>query len=383
MDLTPQPRSGLTGPAAPGIRARRLPWRALPMSALLLLAAIGLGGFATGCSTTMGYYWQALDGQMALVRQARPIGEVISDPLTGDALKLKLERVREIRAFASGELGLPDNGSYRRYADLKRRFVVWNVFAAPEFSIEPKEWCFPVAGCVGYRGYFDEAGAQAFAKDLAKQGMDVYVGGVPAYSTLGWLDDPVLNTFIHYPEAELARLIFHELSHQVAYAPGDSMFNESFAVSVENEGVERWIARHGTPEQRIAFEAAQRRKTDFAQLVTTYRDRFAAAYAASSDAAERRAVKERLQAEMRADYARLKESWGGFAGYDWWFEQPLNNAQLASVALYTELVPGFERLLAECDGDLPQFYARVKELAKLPEAERRARLGVEGVAAAE
>jgi predicted aminopeptidase len=352
----------------------RLPRRVRPVAALLALGSLALVLAAGGCSTTLGYYWQAFDGQMSLVREARPIERVLEDPLTGDALKAKLERVREIRAFASRELGLPDNGSYRRYADLKRRFVVWNVFAAPRFAVEPKQWCFPVAGCVGYRGYFAEADAKAFAEALARQGLDVYVGGVPAYSTLGWLDDPILNTFINYPDVELARLIFHELSHQVAYAPGDSTFNESFAVSVENEGVERWIAQRGSAEQRAAFEASQQRKRDFAELVTDYRTRFAQAYAAAADDAERAAAKARLQEAMRGDYAQLKARWGGFAGYDWWFAQPLNNAQLASVALYTQLVPGFEQLLAECKGDLPAYYQRVKALAKLPEPERRARL---------
>jgi predicted aminopeptidase len=353
---------------------RALRGRARLFTAALLVAVLCLGGAVTGCSTTLGYYWQAFDGQMALVREARPIAELIDDPLTVDALKGKLERVRDIRDFASRELGLPDNGSYRRYADLRRPYVVWNVFATPEFSVEPKEWCFPVAGCVGYRGYFSEADARGFAQSQAKAGLDVFVGGVPAYSTLGWLDDPVLNTFIHYPETELARLIFHELSHQVAYAPGDSMFNESFAVTVENAGVERWVAQRGSAEQRGAFEAAQRRKRDFAQLVARYRERFAAAYADSAHTDERRAAKARLQEQMRAEYAQLKETWGGFAGYDWWFDGPLNNAQLASVALYTELVPGFERLLQESGGDLSAFYAKVKALARLPEAQRRARL---------
>jgi predicted aminopeptidase len=369
MDSTP---STLPAPAPRGrARVRR---RVPALAALLAAVAAALVLLAGGCSTTLGYYWQAFDGQMTVVREARPIEKVLEDPLTGDALKAKLERVREIRAFASRELGLPDNGSYRRYADLKRRFVVWNVFAAPEFSVEPKEWCFPVAGCVGYRGYFSEADAKAFAEELTRQGLDVYVGGVPAYSTLGWLDDPILNTFISYPEAELARLIFHELSHQVAYAPGDSTFNESFAVSVENEGVKRWIAQRGTPEQRTAFEASQQRKRDFAELVTDYRTRFAQAYAAATDDGGRRSAKARLQESMRADYAQLKASWGGFAGYDWWFAQPLNNAQLASVALYTQLVPAFDALLDACKGDLPVFFERVKALAKLPEAERRARL---------
>jgi predicted aminopeptidase len=342
-------------------------------AAIALASLFVVAGVATGC-TTLGYYFQAVNGQLAVARAARPLDEVIDDPATGATLKARLEQVREIRAFASRELALPDNGSYRRYADLRRPYVVWNVFAAPEFSVEPVTWCFPVAGCVGYRGYFAEADAHRYAQRLTQQQLDVYVAGVPAYSTLGWFDDPVLNTFVDYPDAELARLMFHELAHQVAYAAGDSTFNESFAVAVENEGVRRWIARHGTPGQLVAVETAQRRKREFAELVERYRARFASAYAASAEATAKRTVKAQLREEMRADYARLKGSWGGFAGYDWWFAQPLNNAQLASVAIYTQLVPEFERLLRESHGDLPRFYAQVAALAKQPLDERRARL---------
>ena len=363
----PQPPDGAP-PARPCASATAVRW--IGIAAILGLV---LGGAVTGCST-MGYYWQAFDGQMALNSQSRPIPEVIQDPKTGAELKARLEQVREIREFASRQLDLPDNGSYRRYADLKRRYVVWNVFAAPEFSVEPREWCFPIAGCVGYRGYFEEAQASEFAAGLGQEGLDVYIAGVPAYSTLGWFDDPVLNTFVNYPDTDLARLIFHELSHQVAYAPGDSTFNESFATTVETEGVERWIGQHGTPAQRDAFQASQRRRAQFAELVTSYRERFAAAYAEAGSDDARLAAKRRLQEQMRTDYARLKESWGGYAGYDWWFAQPLNNAQLASVALYTQLVPAFEKLLDACARNLPCFYARVKELARLPEAERRAQL---------
>jgi predicted aminopeptidase len=349
------------------IPARR---RYLPLIALLALPAAG-----AGCST-LGYYWQAVGGQMELVRKARPIPEVIADPATAGDLKLRLERVREIREFASRALALPDNGSYRQYADLKRHFVVWNVFAAPELSVQPKEWCFPVAGCVGYRGYFAQADAEAFAAGLRRERLDVYVGGVPAYSTLGWLDDPVLSTFIQYPETELARLIFHELSHQVAYARGDTTFNESFAVTVETEGVKRWIDAKGSPEQRAAFDAAQQRRRDFAALVQRHRDRLAQLYGSGLPPERMRGEKVRALDAMRADYDALKRQWGGFAGFDWWFEQPLNNAQLASVAIYTQMVPGFERLLAGSGGDLPRFYAEVKSLAKLPKGERHAALGV-------
>lgn len=336
----------------------------------LVLVAVALCAGAVGGCSTLGYYWQAFDGQMDLVRRSRPIPEVIGDPVTSAELRVKLERVRQIRDFASRTLDLPNNGSYRRYADLQRPFVVWNVFATAELSVEPTQWCFPIAGCVGYRGYFSESRAQAFAGRLRARGHDVYVGGVPAYSTLGWLNDPVLNTFIRYPETEVARLIFHELSHQVAYAPGDTAFNESFAVTVENAGVSRWLDAHGTPGQRAAFEAAQVRKRDFAALVQRYRERLEALYAGPEPDQDKRVAKARAFEEMRADYAALREGWGGFSGYDWWFAQPLNNAQLASVALYTELVPAFEKLLADHGAELPRFYAEVRSLAKLPQQER-------------
>lgn len=344
-------------------------WRLAPL--IVALAAVVP---AAGCST-IGYYWQALEGQLELVRKSRPIPEVLGDPGIAPDVKVKLDHVRQIREFASRELGLPDNGSYRSYADLKRRFVVWNVFATEEFSVQPKEWCFPIAGCVGYRGYFHEEDAKAFAARERTAGLDVYIGGVPAYSTLGWLDDPVLNTFIHYPETELARLIFHELSHQVAYAKGDSTFNESFAVAMENEGVQRWMRQHATAEQRAAFEAAQRRKADFLDLVQRYRDRLRKLYEAGGDAQSLRVAKAKTFDDMRVEYADLKVRWGGFSGYDWWFAQPINNAQLASVAIYTQLVERFRALLAEQGGDLTRFYAQVKALAKLPEAKRRALLG--------
>jgi predicted aminopeptidase len=337
------------------------------LGAVLVLALAGVAG----CST-LGYYLQAVNGQMELTRKARPIPQVLGDEHTPEDLKARLARVQEIRTFASQELALPDNGSYRRYADLQRPYVVWNVFAAEEFSVVAKEWCFPVAGCVGYRGYFAQDAADAFAAQLRQQGVDVYVGGVPAYSTLGWMDDPVLSTFIRYPDTEIARLIFHELAHQVVYLPGDSTFNESFATAVELEGVKRWLAAQGTPEQFADFQAAQARKRDFAGLVTRYRDKLALLYASGKDAPAMRSAKADTLAQMRADYQALREQWGGFAGYDWWFDQPLNNAQIASVAMYTQLVPGFQKLLAESGGDLPRFYAAVKALAKAPEKERLA-----------
>jgi predicted aminopeptidase len=346
-----------------------------PMLARLALLA-ALAAAMSGCST-LGYYWQAFDGQMELVRKARPVPDVIADPATAPELKDRLEQARQIRDFASRELRLPDNASYRRYADLKREYVVWNVFATDAFSIEARQWCFPVAGCVGYRGYFAQADAEAFAAELRRGEGDVYVAGVPAYSTLGWLSDPLLNTFIDYPRTELARLMFHELAHQVAYAPGDTVFNESFAVTVENEGVRRWLAAHGTPQERAAFESAQRRRDDFIALIAEYRARLARLYASGLAPAAMRVEKARAFEAMRADYAALKQRWGGYSGYDDWFAQPLNNAQIASVAFYTELVPAFERLLAASGGDLPRFYAQVAALAQLAQVQRREALGAE------
>jgi predicted aminopeptidase len=344
--------------------------KGLLAGALLLV----LAGFA-GCST-LGYYLQAMNGQLELSRKARPIAQVLDDERTPTELKVRLEQVQEIRGFASRELALPDNGSYRRYADLQRPFVVWNVFATEEFSVVPRQWCFPVAGCVGYRGYFAQEDAEKLAAQLRDEGLDVYVAGVPAYSTLGWMDDPVLNTFIRYPETEIARLIFHELAHQVVYLPGDSTFNESFATAVELEGVGRWLRAQGTPEQLAAFQAVQAYRREFAGLVARFRDTLAQLYDSGGDPQAMRNAKARIFDQMRSDYRQLRNQWGGFAGYDWWFDQPLNNAQVASVAIYTQLVPGFQQLLADSAGDLPRFYAAVESLAKMPEKDRVAALEI-------
>ena len=343
----------------------------LAAAALLLTIAS-----SAGCSS-VGYYFQALNGQMELTRKARPIPEVIADPGTAPELKARLGQVVQMRDFASRELHLPNNGSYRRYADIGRPYVVWNVFAAPEFSVQPRQWCFPFAGCVGYKGYFNKAGAEQLASELRAQHSDVFLAGVPAYSTLGWFDDPVLNTFVQYPDAEIARLMFHELAHQLVYVKGDSTFNESFAVTVEREGVGRWLAAYGSEVQQREFVRERVHHQAFVELVAEYRARLAALYAEPLDPEAMRGRKQEVLAQMRAGYGRIKQSWGGFTGYDWWFEQPLNNAQLASVAIYTQLVPAFERILRENGGDLPRFYAEVERLAALPKAQRDAELARE------
>lgn len=338
--------------------------------AIVLVAALALAGCATS-----EYYSQAVAGHLEIMRLAKPIPERIADPKTPPVLRDKLERVQTMRDFASRELGLPDNGSYRSYADIGRPYVVWNVFVAPEFSVTARQSCFPVAGCVNYRGYYSQAEAERYGAEGRARGDDVYVGGVPAYSTLGWFDDPVLSTFIRYPDAELARLLFHELAHQVVYVKDDTVFNESFAVAVEREGVRRWLARHGTPADRAAYDTLQERKEAFVALVLRYRARLEALYRESLPDAEKRAAKARIIADMKTDYAKLKASWGGYSGYDRFFAQDLGNAHFASIATYTQLVPAFEALLAREDNDLPRFYAEVKSLATLPKAERDARLG--------
>ena len=333
---------------------------------MVVLAASGL---LAGC-TTLGYYWQSIDGQWEMLRVRQPISSVLADPSTPPELRSKLARVLEIREFASRELKLPDNMSYRGYADVRRDFVVWNVFATDEFSIVPRQWCFPIAGCVGYRGYFAKAAAEKFAHEQRSLGLDAYVGGVPAYSTLGWFDDPVLNTVIRYPDYELARLIFHELAHQVAYAKNDSEFNESFAVAVEVEGMRRWAAVHGDARMRAAFEQAQTRRAQFTALVLKYRGELDVLYRSSGLAADAmRKRKAALLAAMVEDYQWLKKEWGGYAGYDPFFAG-VNNAGLASIAIYHSLVPRFQQLLAQRKGDLVQFYEDVKRLAVLGKDER-------------
>lgn len=329
----------------------------------------------SGCAQ-WGYYAQSVRGQLDLWRREAPIGDVINEATTAPELKEKLALTLRIREFASRELALPQNNSYRRYADLQRPFVVWNVFAAPEFSTKPVQWCFVMAGCVSYRGYFSQSDAQAFAAEAAKAGHDVHVGGVPAYSTLGWFADPVLNTFVHYPPVELARIVFHELAHQVVYVKDDTVFNESFAVVVEREGLRRWLAAHGSEADRETQARMQRYRADFVALIQAQRVKLDALYAKGGAPETLREAKRQAFIDMRAAYEQLKAQWGGYAGYDRWFEQVPNNALLASVNLYTQRVPAFEALLKAHDHDLPRFYAAVKKLARLDRAARDAALAL-------
>lgn len=337
--------------------------------------ALGLTSLLLSGCAELAYYGQAVGGHLSLMRAARPMDDWLSDPATSPELKQKLAEVRVMRDFASRELGLPENGSYRKYADLKRPFVVWNVFAAGEFAARPHEWCMLVVGCVNYRGYYDKAEAEALAARLTADGLETWVGGVPAYSTLGWLNDPVLNTFMRYGQNEVARTLFHELAHQVLFVSGDTAFNESFATAVEDTGMARWMAANGSPDKLAAFREQQRRKFQFAALVEDYRERLANLYAQKTMPPEdMRVAKVQLIAELRRAYGDLKTAWGGYAGFDFWFSGPLNNAQLASVGLYNRWVPAFRALLREEGDDLPRFYQRVRQLADLSRQEREVRL---------
>ncbi|MEJ2698091.1 MAG: aminopeptidase [Desulfuromonadales bacterium] len=342
-------------------------WILLAGLAAALLAAL------TSC-TDVPYLAQCAKGQIQILAAREPIEKVLKDPATPPTVRQRLTRVLAIRDFASRDLLLPDNGSYRCYADLKRNCVVWNIVAAPEFSLQPLRWCFPVAGCVSYRGYFDREKAEKFAEGLRRAGNDVYVYGVSAYSTLGWFDDPVLNTFLNRPEPELAGLIFHELAHQKLYVKGDSAFDEAFAKTVEMEGVSRWLKKNKEEKDLPDYFARKHRADDFVALVLSTRRQLEGLYASKLSDAEKQAGKEKAFREMRRRYAQLKESWGGYAGYDRWFASGLNNAKIASISTYRSYVPAFQALLRKNHGDLAAFYREADKIARLPAARRAARM---------
>jgi len=338
-----------------------------------IVGVAAIGATIAGCSS-LGYYAQAARGQFQLLSHREPIEEVIEKPDTSEALKKTLGLVLEIREYASSQLALPDNASYRSYVDIKRPYVVWNLFAAPEFSIEPKRWCFPFVGCLSYKGYFDEAKARAAGSRLAADGYDVYVGGIAAYSTLGHFDDPFLSSMLRLDEAVTAGIVFHELAHQRVYIRDDTELNEAFASLVEEEGVQRWLGERRGPEALAAWRVRREREQAFATIVDESRTRLGALYASALPEEEMRSRKATELDALRARYAELKASWGGYAGYDAWFDSGLNNARIASVATYQRLVPALRVMLADAGDDLPRFYADVEALGKLSAEERGQRL---------
>lgn len=343
---------------------RRLAMLAAGLVALLLLASC----------THLGYYTRSLVGGAKVLLERRPVAKVLSDPETPAELARQLELAVEMRSFAVTDLALPDNDSYLTYAALDRPYAMWNVVAAPELSIEPKAWCFLIVGCVAYRGYFSERGAERFAGKLRRRGFDVDVSGVAAYSTAGWFADPLLSTFIERPEPHLAGLIFHELAHQQLFIDDDTTFNESFAMAVEEAGAVRWLEARGLADQIASYELVKRWEKEFTELVLTYRNRLDEIYRAERSEAWKRQQKAATLSELHREYEQLKTSWGGYAGFDGWFEQDLNNARLALIGVYHQLVPAFLELLERHGGDLGAFYAAAADIAARPADERWRRM---------
>ncbi|WP_371319285.1 aminopeptidase [Pseudomonas gingeri] len=329
---------------------------------LLLLSA---------CSS-INYYSQLAGGQLSLLRAREPVAEVMADPSRDPKLREHLAQSQQARAFASEHLHLPDNRSYRLYADIKRPYVVWNVFATPEFSLTPQQHCFPIAGCVAYRGYYNQGAARGEAALQKQQGMDVYIGGVEAYSTLGWFDDPIISSMMTWGDERLATLIFHELAHQRFYVKDDTEFNESYANFVEQEGTRQWRAARGLPPAKVN-DVAQ--KDQFIELVLQTRERLQQLYAQTLPVEQMRERKAQEFQRLRDEYQRMQASqWGGDKRYDGWVNGPLNNAKLLPFGLYDQWVPAFAALFRQVNGDWPAFFTAVEKLGGLPVDERKAAL---------
>ena len=356
----------MTGtPTAWARRAAGLPRWLLVLNALL---------WPTGC-TSVGYYAQAIDGHLDLMSRREPIEAVWRNPQTSVELREKLAQVLALREFASRNLGLPANDSYRSYVALERPYVVWNVFAADEFALQPKTWCFLVAGCVSYRGYFSQNAAYQYARELKDQGYDVFVGGVIAYSTLGWFDDPVPSPLLSRSLPEVAGVIFHELAHQRLYVKDDSAFNEAFAGTVEREGVARWLVETNQVDAAAAYAQAQLARDEFLALLASLREQLATLYSSDLSDAEKRLRKSQILRSAPS----LTGPAQGLGKYRNWLADELNNAKIVSVATYYDLVPGFARLLAVNEGDLDAFYQAAESLAAVSREERRTELTCQGL----
>lgn len=338
-----------------------------PLLALLVVVALLVALQTGGC-----YYMQAVNGQLEVLRKREPIVDVLDDADIPEETRERLSMVLEARRFAVDELLLPDNDSYRTYADLERDFVVWNVFAAPEFSLEPKTWCFPVVGCVAYRGYFSEAAAEKQAARLSEQGFDVHVGGVPAYSTLGRFDDPVLNTMMRWSDEDLVSTLFHELAHQKLFIKGDTGFNESFATAVAEVGLQRWLGARGQADFLTRLRRRDELRRALMEIAESARQELHGIYASTADDAEKRRLKQ-ATLEALSTRANRKATELGFS-HAGWLRPPLNNARLASTSLYRGNLPAFRRLIADCSDEMACFYAEVDRLSKLSPEDRQAQL---------
>ena len=328
--------------------------------------------FIGGCSN-FTYYVDTINGHHELLEKSRPIDSVISGDISED-LKKKLVTFQKARLFAIQELLLPDNNSYKSYADIGRPYATWNVIATPEYSIEPKKWCFLIVGCLNYRGYFSKQQAEAFAKQLKTEGYDTYVAGARAYSTLGWFDDPLLNTMMFKSEASRVGILFHELAHQKMYVEDDSSFNEAFATVIEQEGTRRWFKATGKDDELKEYILSIKRNNEFNLLLRKTRDSLIALYNSTVPDEIKRAKKADIFSQLKQDYQKLKKQWQGYNTYDKWMSQDLNNAHLAIAATYNEFVPVFKKLLIENKNDLKEFYNRVSDLSAMSKNERSNRI---------
>ena len=324
----------------------------------------------TGC-TGVSYYAESLKGHAEIMAARRNVEKLIEARSTPEPLRAQMKSAAAIRRFATESLALPDNNSYRSYADIGRDYVTWAVFAAPEFSLTPRVWCFPVFGCVPYRGYFSRKSAIDTALELKEEGLDVHVSGVTAYSTLGWSSDPLLSTMFLHDKTYLAGLVFHELAHQRVYVNDDTPFNEAFAVAVETSGVRKWLKATGDAAALRRYEAGEKRSADFLALVARTREELRLVYSNPGSAEQKRAAKAAAIERLRVRYRQMRDTrWGGYRGYDAWVEAPINNAKIAATSVYNDRVPAFLRLFELCSGDYPRFYAAVRRFGALARAER-------------
>ena len=343
-------------------------------SNMIKYAVLIFSSLTVSACSSFGYYMDLMAGHSELMEQQKPIKEILADKEIKPKLRELLETSQNIRNFATKSLHLPENDSYRLYADLKRRYAVWNVVATKEFSTEPKKWCFLFVGCLNYRGYFSKDDATAYANELKKEGYDVFLAGAKAYSTLGWFDDPLLNTMMYKSEARRAGIIFHELAHQVVYIENDSAFNEAFATTVEEEGIRRWMLKSGKEKEHQAHLRNKKRDTEINNLLQATREELKELYKIKESDKEKRENKKHAFLKMQNKYQQLKESWNGYNAYDHWMKQGLNNAHLLLISTYHELVPTFQAVLKKENNNLKSFYRAVEKLGENNKEERKNRL---------
>lgn len=317
----------------------------------------------------MGYYAHLGWGGARLVGGGKKVERLLERSDTPVELRERLETAGELLAFAESELVLPAGKKYRKYLDLGRPFVVWNVVAAPELSLAPEIWCFPIAGCVSYRGYFSPKKANAFGKKMEERGFDVSVGGVRAFSSLGWLKDRLLNTFLFSEDVALAEILFHELAHSVVYVQDDTSFNESFATFVERVGVETWLGREVASDSLRSARERWAEEDEIRDVLNRYRGEMSVLYESTSDREEKLRLKDETFARLQTELAEVAGE--GDAPVTSWSRWRLNNADLAASGAYNEWVPAFERLFKRNDREFGSFYDSVRCLAELEIDQRR------------